>query len=97
MKNKYKGWEDFEILGRVYAMMILEILSGKPKRYKTIKRMCVVDDGTLSRRITELQNANFIKATLIRFKHKNIVHYKLTEKGNLFVSNLIRLRGMVVG
>lgn len=84
---KSKKWGIFEIVGRPYALEILESLHESPKRYSDL---AVFNDKTKTKRLRELEKSGLIKPILKKGK-RPVICYSLTEKGEELIEQLFRV------
>ncbi len=77
--NKDK-WNIFMVIGKVYALSILESLFQSPKRFTDLSQACPIEK-TRSKRLKELQENNLIEVIVKKINKRNFVHYKLTKEG----------------
>ena len=68
------------VIGKVYALDILESLFESPKRFSDLNKACPIEK-TRSQRLKELKVQGLIETTIKEKAGRDFVHYKLTEKG----------------
>jgi len=83
-------WKLFEIIGKPYAMDILESLSKSPKRYSELSNICSIDK-TKTKRLKELKKAKLIETISKELDERTFVYYKLTDKGKKIFNTLLQL------
>jgi DNA-binding HxlR family transcriptional regulator len=89
MNRKYKL---IGLLGRPYALEILQSLHQAPKRYTDLKNICPVDK-TRTKRLRELEKEELIETISLKIenKHRTFIHYKLSKKGAKIVQAALEM------
>ena len=80
--NASRKWHLIIILGRSYALNILDALSEKPLRFTDLASH-VPNERTRSQRLRELEGKDLIQTISIKIDKRYFIHYSLTEKGKL--------------
>ena len=73
-------WNIIMVIGKVYALDILEALFNGPKRFSDLNKACPIEK-TRSQRLKELKAIELIEAIVMEKGKRNFVHYKITEMG----------------
>ncbi|MBS3098500.1 winged helix-turn-helix transcriptional regulator [Candidatus Woesearchaeota archaeon] len=85
-------WKNLEIIGKPYALDILETISKSPKRYSDLKEVCPVDK-TRTKRLRELELLGLTETInkKIEEKDRTFIHYRLTKRGKNIVSIALKM------
>jgi len=90
MKGKSKKWGIFEVIGKPYALPVLESLAKNPKRYSDLGGSCYIDK-TRTKRLRELEEEGLIKTiTKKEPKGRTFVYYALTEQGKKIMHQVLK-------
>lgn len=81
------------VLGKAFAIEILEAIREKPKRFSDLKQQCQ-NDKTRANRLKGLKKTNFIKTVIIEIKEQSFIHYHITPKGENALKILQQLEAM---
>ena len=77
---KSDRWDLVMVIGKVYALDILEALQSSPKRFSDLNKACPIEK-TRSKRLKELLAQDLIQTVVGEKGKRHFVHYKITEKG----------------
>jgi len=78
------------LLGERYVLNILDSLPEGPKRFADLADACP-NEKTRTAKLRRLEEAGLIEAVSSKIGKRFFVHYKLTEKGNRLLQELIRI------
>jgi len=81
------------VLGKAFAIEILEAIHEKPRRFSDLKQQCP-NDKTRANRLKGLKKTSFIKTVIIEIKEQSFVHYCITDKGEKALKLLQQLEAM---
>ena len=68
------------VIGKPYALIIMESLFESPKRFTDLGKACPIEK-TRANRLKELADAKLVEVTAKPIGKRNFIHYKLTEEG----------------
>lgn len=83
-------WALVEIIGKPYAMNVLEALSEKPARFVDLKKACS-HDSTLTKRLRELTDAGLVETTSVVENKRPFICYQLTRHGDYLFKTIDNL------
>ncbi|KKL07692.1 hypothetical protein LCGC14_2583460 [marine sediment metagenome] len=78
---KSDKWGILMVLGKPYAIDILEALFSSPKRFSDLNEACGIEK-TRIKRLKELKEAGLVEVVVMQKGKRDFIHYKLTEKGD---------------
>jgi len=87
---KRKKWPLIQLLGERYVLNILGALLEGPKRFADLADACP-NEKTRTAKLRRLEEARLIEAVSSKIGKRFFVHYKLTEKGNGMLQELMRM------
>ena len=85
-----KKWTLIPLLGERYVLNILEALLEGPKRFADLADACP-NEKTRTAKLRSLEEAGLIGTVSSKMGKRFFVHYKLTEKGNGMLQELMRM------
>ena len=88
---KDRKWYLFMVLGKPYALNIIESLFESPKRFTDLGKACPIEK-TRAKRLKELTDEKLIEVTIKLIGKRNFVHYKLTEEGEETFKSILNLK-----
>lgn len=68
------------VIGKVYALDILEALLQGPKRFSDLGKACPIEK-TRAKRLKEMKEQGLIEVIVREKGMRSFMHYKLTEEG----------------
>ncbi|MHC1627835.1 MAG: winged helix-turn-helix transcriptional regulator [Candidatus Nezhaarchaeales archaeon] len=89
-----KGTDFLRILGRAFAIEIMEELSKRALRFVDLKNCCP-NDRTRSLRLKELKKLGLIDVVVKDVGGRYSIHYQLTEKGRRALKLINELRELL--
>jgi len=87
---KRKKWPLIQLLGEQYVLNILDALLEGSKRFADLADACP-NEKTRTTKLRRLEETGLIEAVTSKIGKRFFVHYKLTEKGNRLLQELIRI------
>jgi len=88
--SKRKKWAFIQLLGERYVLNILDALLEGSKRFADLVDACP-NEKTRTAKLRRLEEAGLIETVSSKIGKRFFVHYKLTEKGNGMVQELMRM------
>jgi len=88
--SKRKKWALIQLLGERYVLNILDALSEGSKRFADLADACP-NEKTRTAKLRKLEEAGLIETVSSKIGKRFFVHYKLTEKGNGMLQELMRM------
>jgi len=85
-----KKWAVIPLLGERYILNILDALLEGSKRFADLADACP-NEKTRTAKLRRLEEAGLIETVSSKMGKRFFVHYKLTEKGNGMLQELIRI------
>jgi len=83
-------WALIWLLGERYVLNILDALFEGPKRFADLADACP-NEKTRTAKLRSLEEAGLIETVSSKIGKRFFVHYKLTEKGNEMLQELMRM------
>lgn len=87
---KRKKWALIQLLGERYVLNILDALLEGSKRFADLADACP-NEKTRTAKLRRLEEAGLIETVSSKIGKRFFVHYKLTEKGNEVLQELMRM------
>jgi len=87
---KRKKWTLIQLLGERYVLNILDALLEGSKRFADLADACP-NEKTRTAKLRRLEEAGLIETVSSKIGKRFFVHYKLTEKGNEVLQELMRI------
>jgi DNA-binding HxlR family transcriptional regulator len=88
--SERKKWALILLLGERYVLNILDALLESPKRFADLADACP-NEKTRTAKLRSLEETGLIETVSSKKGKRFFVHYKLTEKGNRLLQELIRI------
>ena len=82
------------MIGRPYALDILEALFTSPKRYSDLSEACSIEK-TRAKRLKELKEVKLIGVVVMEKGKRNFIYYKITEKGEVVLKKSKELQALI--
>ena len=87
-----KKWALIQLLGERYILEVLDALLESPKRFVDLADACP-NEKTRTAKLRSLEEAGLIETVSSRIGKRFFVQYKLNEKGNQMLQELMRMDG----
>jgi len=85
-----KKWTLIQLLGERYVLNILDALLESPKRFADLGDACP-NEKTRTAKLRSLEEAGLVETVSSKMGKRFFIHYKLTEKGNGILQELVRI------
>jgi len=85
-----RKWALIPLLGERYVLNILDTLLRGQKRFVDLADACP-NEKTRTNKLRSLEEAGLIETVSSKMGKRFFVHYKLTEKGNRMLQELMRI------